>query len=170
MTHRHAIATAVLLATTAALPPEARAGTGDNGGDAARLAVVTCLGEMGMTTDWDVCRTQMFEPCATGQVGTSVHVECLRVERDGWMGTMEAARIALDPVLTEQSRTELASLIGQWFGYLGNRCAAVASENPAAGEAAVLGCEISELAGLTTELMACAAGRSVEPYCVLKDR
>ena len=135
-----------------------------------REDVLACVASMDATTTWDQSRTMMFAGCAVHAVGSPPHLTCLRGDRDGWQAVMTARREALVPMLAPQAATELANLMGQWFGFVGNKCAAVGLERADISEAAaVLGCEISEIVGLTAELEACADGRSTAPYCILQD-
>lgn len=157
------LAAAVLGLGAWALAPAAQA-------DEARDGVVSCLRAMGGTgPTWDQCRAQMFAACATDQVGTPDHIDCLQKEVDGWEVFLLARRDDLVPLLKTGSAVQLTDLMGHWRSYVANQCGAVAAANPGAPEAARLGCTISEFAGLATELSNCAQGRSGEDYCVMKE-
>ncbi|MCG6903207.1 MAG: hypothetical protein LJE68_11045 [Rhodobacter sp.] len=136
----------------------------------AQRGVLDCIEAMGQTTVWDQCASLMFGPCAAEQVGSDGHVACLSVQHEGWQSALAGERTALIARLTSAGSSELTQLMGQWFGYVAQKCAAVAASKPAEhAEAAQLGCEISEIAGVTTEFVACREGRSTAPYCVLQE-
>lgn len=133
-----------------------------------REDVLACVATMEAATTWDQCRTMLFAGCALHPVGSPSHLACLREDRDGWQDVMTSRREALVPVLAPQATVELTTLMGQWFGFVSNKCAAVGIERAQISEAAaVLGCELSETVGLTAELEACADGRSTASYCIL---
>ena len=131
--------------------------------------VTGCLSAMRSDADWATCRAAMFSPCPTEIAGSPDHVACLQKEVDGWETYLDGRQDVLNTRLTSVSVVDLGSLMGQWRGYVRNKCAAVAAQNPKAAEAAEMGCRISEIAGLATELTLCAEGGSAEPYCILKD-
>ena len=131
--------------------------------------IVGCLSAMQSDEDWAGCRVAMFAPCPTEVVGSDPHVACLRKEVDAWEAYLQERHTRLSEQLPGDRVVELTMLVGQWRGYVKNQCAAVAARNPEAGEAAALGCRISEIAGLATEMASCEAGYSQEPYCTLKD-
>lgn len=132
--------------------------------------VIGCLLAMRSDADWAVCRNLMFANCPTQEVGSPEHVACLEGEVAEWEAYLERAHAELVDALASDGAVELTTLIGQWRGYMANRCAEVAAARPEAGKAAGLGCRISETAGLATELAACKAGFSNEPYCRLKEK
>ena len=137
---------------------------------AERMEVLTCLEAMSVDTTWGQCVTLLFAPCAELAVGSEDHVSCLTDEHRAWQGAMDGERTRLLAGLTSAGASELTELMGQWFGYVAQKCGAVAAGKPATGaEAAQLGCEISEIAGVTAEFVACRAGRSTAPYCVMQE-
>jgi len=132
--------------------------------------VVSCLEQMENGTTWSQCVNLMFSPCAKLDMGSDDHVACLVTQRDGWRNTRDRLQRDLIPVLTVAGGTEMVNLMGQWQGYVGQKCAAVGRENEATGaEAAALGCEISELSGITVEFAACFDKISTAPYCIHED-
>ena len=132
--------------------------------------VVDCLSRMEVSTSWDECRTGMFQMCQTATVGSAEHLSCLTEQSDKWKVYLQDYTDLLNEKLTSEGALELSMLLGQWFGYVGNKCAAVAeSKAEISSEAAGLGCEISEFAGLVTEFHACLDQRSTAPYCVIKE-
>ncbi|MEM7440705.1 MAG: hypothetical protein AAF393_13980 [Pseudomonadota bacterium] len=134
-----------------------------------RGGVVTCLSTMQTDEEWAACRATMFSRCPTETVGSPEHVACLTEESKGWEEYLDVRNDALVGKLASAAQVELANLRGQWRGYVANKCSAVAASNPDVGEAAQLGCQISEIAGFAAELAYCEAGFSKEPYCVLKE-
>ncbi len=135
-----------------------------------RLAVLGCVEAMQSDADWGQCLTLMFAPCAAPEVGSEAHVSCLRDERENWRVVFDAQYADVIEMVTAEGTVELANIIGQWTGYVGNRCNQVASAKTGThADAAQYGCEISEIVGVSAELMACQAGVSTAPYCVLKD-
>ena len=134
-----------------------------------RDAVLACVAGMETEADWAACREMMFEGCAAHEVGSDGHLSCLTEDRTGWQDRLDAATEATGAALTPEGATELGQLLGQWYGFVGNKCAGVAAQRAAISEdAARLGCEISEVVGLLTELNSCRAGTSTSPYCILK--
>lgn len=131
--------------------------------------IVGCLSSMQSDADWAACRAAMFTPCPTEEVGSEAHVACLRAQVDDWEAYLQTRHTRLTERLPADRIIELTMLVGQWRGYVKNQCALVAARNPEAGEAAELGCRISETAGLATEMASCEAGFSQEPYCTLKE-
>ncbi|MEM7406349.1 MAG: hypothetical protein AAF458_13710 [Pseudomonadota bacterium] len=136
----------------------------------AQRSTMMCIEAMGQTTRWGECVNLMFKACAGHEIGGTRHLSCLTAEHDGWRESMDAERLALLDQLSVSGANELAQVMGHWFGYVAQKCAQVALGKPkAAAEAAQTGCEISEIAGLTTELVACREGRSTAPYCVIRN-
>lgn len=132
--------------------------------------VIDCLSRMEVSTTWDECRTGMFQMCQTDTVGTPEHLSCLTEQSDKWKVYLQDYTDLLNEKLTSDGALELSRLLGQWFGFVGNKCAAVAeSKADISAEAAGLGCEISEFAGLVTEFHACLDQRSTAPYCDIKE-
>ena len=83
---------------------------------------------------------------------------------------MMARQELLNEKLTVNGSSMLADLVGQWFGYVSNKCQAVAeSKSGISAEAAFAGCEISELAGIVLDFEICLAGNSTSPYCIHKE-
>ena len=133
-------------------------------------AVVDCLARIGDETEWAECRKIMFEPCTGHEVGSENHIICLEGHKLDWQTYMEDYRQLLDTKLTTSGSSMLAELMGQWFGYMAARCNDVAVARASISEeAAKLGCEIAELAGITAEFDACLDGRSTTPYCVIEE-
>lgn len=133
----------------------------------AQRAIMDCINAMGVTTEWGQCARMMFSACADNEVGTDAHLACLTTEHDGWREAMDGERLALVDELTTKGVTELSQVMEQWFGYVAKKCTEVALGKPkVAAEAAQTGCEISEMAGVTTEFVACRQGKSTAPYCV----
>ena len=135
-----------------------------------RAETLACVGAMATEADWAVCRTMMFEACAVHEVGSDPHIACLSEDRAAWQSELDATMTSTAAVLTAEGNTELTQLLTQWFGYIGQKCAAVAAERAAiSAEAARLGCEISETVGLVAELAACRDGASSAPYCIRRE-
>lgn len=133
----------------------------------AQTEVMDCLAALGVSTEWRQCMTLLFASCADQPVGSEGHVACLGVEHDRWREAMEGERLALAEELTPTGVAQLSHVMGQWFGHVAQKCVGVALGKPAlAAEAAQTGCEISEMAGVTMEFVACRSGRSQAPYCV----
>lgn len=155
----------VLLGLPFAMPSIAK----DGQITAAQRATIGCLDAMGKSTTWGQCINLMFAPCEGEAVGTAAHVACLTAEHDAWREAMDAHRLALIDTLSPMGVNELAQIMGHWFGYVAEKCAQVAAgKPPTASEAARTGCEISEIASVLTEFVACREGRSTAPYCVMR--
>lgn len=131
---------------------------------------VECLSKMETETSWPECRKGLFAPCAENAVGSEPHLKCLRGEKDNWRVFLDKKTEVLNAKLTLEGAGQLTDLLGQWFGYVGNKCAAVGEEKAEISrDAGQLGCEISEFAGLATEFNSCLTGNSVSPYCTIKE-
>jgi len=158
----------LMLAAALALPVPALAAPQVTGHQA---NVVSCLEQMENGTTWGQCVNLMFSPCATLEVGSDDHVACLTTQRDTWRDTKDQLQRDLIPLLTVAGGTEMVNLMGQWSGYVGQKCADVGRQNASTGaDAAILGCEISELAGITVEFAACVDQISTAPYCIHEDK
>lgn len=135
-----------------------------------KSTVLACIEGMQTDEDWGICLGLMFAPCAGEEVGSEGHVACLRSERENWRTVFDQQYLVAIDRLTPNGATELASLIGQWTGYVGNKCNQVAQEKEGGqADAAQYGCEISEIVGVSAELNACLEGLSTAPYCQIQD-
>ena len=135
-----------------------------------RADVLACIGTMNTDADWARCRTMIFAPCATDEVGTETHLACLKTEKAAWLQDIETKRAALSERLTAISQGALTDLHAQWVLYVGQKCPAIAQANAeTSAEAALVGCEISEAVGIASEFQSCLSGQSTAPYCVLED-
>jgi len=135
-----------------------------------KLQVINCVENLQSDADWDQCLALMFEPCSGVEVGSEPHVACLRDQRESWRTVFDGQYLTLTEELTVVGITELATILGQWTGYVGNQCSQVAQGKPEGqADAAQYGCEISEIVGVSAELYACRAGLSTAPYCQLKE-
>ena len=133
-------------------------------------AVLACLSKMDTDTSWAECRSMLFEPCAEETVGSESHLTCLASEKKAWQGEMDLRRDLLNEKLTTNGSAMMTDLLGQWFGYVANKCQAVADEKAGiSSEAAFAGCEISEIAGITLDFETCLKGNSTSPYCIHKE-
>ena len=132
--------------------------------------VVGCLEALGEGTTWGQCLGVLFEDCAGQEVGSEGHVACLNDLHAGWSGVMDSTRIRLTPKLTPEGADQLNELVEQWIKLVAHNCADVAlNKEGRFAEAAQLGCEISEMAGATSEFVACHAGVSTAPYCEIQE-
>ena len=130
-------------------------------------AVVACLSGMDQGGTWERCMEELFSPCAEHGVASDAHLACLMSEREGWLSTVEVQQAAVTAELTTKGAMELGQVMGHWFGFVANKCNGVGAQFSGTGaEAAYVGCEISEMAGLIVELQACQGGRSTAQYCV----
>lgn len=133
-----------------------------------KLVVLACLENMEITTSWPQCLDLMFEPCAEEAPGTEAHATCLSGIRDDWSGTVQQLQEQVMAVVTTNGANQLLNLIVIWTDYVAQKCEEVAQSRPNGAESARLGCEVSELAGLTDEFAACLEGRSTADYCEIK--
>ncbi|MEM9434808.1 MAG: hypothetical protein AAGA12_12870 [Pseudomonadota bacterium] len=136
-----------------------------------KVLVLTCLERMDAEenpTSWGQCLNQIFAPCAAEQVGAEPHLQCLEEQRMSWRSVSEDLLEEVFGAITQEGSAELATLLGPWTGYVVQKCETVAKERAAtSAEAGRLGCEITEIVGLSGEYVACLEGRSAAPYCVL---
>lgn len=136
-----------------------------------KVLVLACLGQMEQTTTWNQCLNLMFQPCVGEEVGSDGHVACLKVEREGWSKAAENLQIEVGAAITAEGNLQLAELLRQWTSVIVQNCQDVAQSRAATGsESARLGCEITEIVGLTEEFVACLDGRSLAEYCSFKDQ
>jgi len=133
-------------------------------------AVITCLMFMGEETTWPQCAGLMFAPCADQEVGTDGHVQCLGSEKKDWEETLQDQIASLSPKLTSVGSGQLTELMSGWVKLVSQNCSEVAAtKEGAAQDSALIGCEISEIAGVMTEFRACELGLSTAPYCVFPE-
>ncbi len=133
--------------------------------------VVTCLQQMENGATWEQCLNVMFSPCATDVAGTDEHVACLTKERDGWAATQVILERELVQKLTVNGGKELLTILNRWDEYVGQKCAEVGEQYAETGaKAATLGCEISEMSGITVEFVSCYDEYSTAPYCQIEDK
>jgi|GEM_PF-318736 len=131
--------------------------------------VLNCLVRIGEETNWQECRGMMFAPCQEHKVETDTHVACLTREKQNWESEMSDTQEALLEKLTPTGNNTLAQLMRDWFEFRDTRCNDVADARPSAARSVRLGCEITEIAGITAEFQACLEGRSTTQYCMLKE-
>jgi hypothetical protein len=135
-----------------------------------KILVLACFENLEESTTWEQCVGLMFQPCAGEDVGTKAHVACLEGEQDSWRGTLDTLQADVFDAISTQGATELTDVMGQWTGYVGQKCEeAAASRDGDAASSARLGCQISEIAGLSGEFAACLEGRSTAQYCTYKE-
>lgn len=136
-----------------------------------QILVMACLENIEQSTTWGQCLNLMFQPCAAEEVGSDGHAACLKSERTRWRSTMENLQEQVFDTITVSGGSELAGVMGQWTGYVGQKCQEVAATRADTGAlSARLGCEITEFVGLSGEFAACLEGRSNAPYCQYKDQ
>jgi len=136
---------------------------------AEKVLVLACLENLDQGTTWPQCAGLMFQPCEGEEVGSEGHVACLKGEREGWGREMEGLQTQVFDSITTGGTSELVDVLGQWTGYVGQKCQEVAAQRVETGaESARLGCEITEMVGLVGEFAACLEGRSAAPYCEFK--
>ena len=134
-----------------------------------KVLVMGCLEQLEQTTTWGQCVQLMFAPCADEVVATDAHAACLSDIRDEWVGTVDVLQGTLLEAVTPKSRIEILDLLSQWNSYVDQRCTAVAADKQTGKLSARLGCEVSEIAGLSGEFAACLEGRSTAEYCEFKE-
>jgi hypothetical protein len=134
-----------------------------------KVLVLACLENLEQGTTWPQCVELMFQPCVSREVGTEAHTACLGGVREEWSGTVKILQDEVMDAVTTGGTSELVDLLGQWTGYVVQKCQQVAVSKPDGEESARLGCEISELAGLSGEFAACLEGRSSAGYCEFKE-
>ena len=102
-----------------------------------------------------------------------------QVDKDPWRGLATPA-LARSPLggATSKQRPVLACIEGlsvsmewgQWFGYVARKCSAVVAKKGASfARVAQLGCQISEIGGVTGECVACRERRLAARYCVIQE-
>lgn len=127
---------------------------------------VACISKMDNGTTWEDCRSMMFEPCAGQELGGVPHLACLKEQKAEWKTHLDSNITKLNSTLSMDGAAQLTELLVSWNDYLGKKCDAVAKSRAGAGqEAAFVGCEISEYAGVAAEFDTCLSGKSLQPYC-----
>jgi hypothetical protein len=138
--------------------------------DKDKVLVLACLEQMDQSTTWNQCLNLMFQPCVGEEVGSDGHVACLTGERTAWGKVAERLQLDVSAAITADGNTQLAEILGSWTGVIVQNCAEVAAAKAATGsESARLGCEITEVVGLSGELAACLEGRSTAEFCTFKE-
>ncbi|MFY0692061.1 MAG: hypothetical protein JXR14_09105 [Paracoccaceae bacterium] len=134
--------------------------------DEGKLQVLSCLEQLDQGVEWSQCLDLMFGPCVDHAVGSQPHLACLGEERQAWRLVLEDLQAQVFEAVTPLGASELATLLGQWTGYVVQKCEAVGlARADISAEAGQLGCEITEMVGLSGEFAACLEGRSAAPYC-----
>ncbi|MEM7470820.1 MAG: hypothetical protein AAF340_05655 [Pseudomonadota bacterium] len=134
-----------------------------------KVVVLACLEKMEISTTWNQCLDLMFQPCAAETPGTEGHAACLTGVRDDWSGAVQLLQNDVMEVVTTNGANQVLNLIVIWTDFVSQKCDDVAQSRAQGAESARLGCEVSELAGLTDEFAACLQGRSTAEYCELKE-
>jgi len=76
----------------------------------------------------------------------------------------------LSEMITLKSVEDLTKILSGWINYVSQKCqAGLDSAGSPSVKAKQLGCQITEIVGLTGEYAACLEGRSTADYCVMKD-
>lgn len=153
--------TAGLLALALSSPAQAR----DIAIAEDKTLVLGCLEALDNGTTWPQCVSLMFQPCNDATPGSAPHAACLEGVREEWAGVMRVLQDEVLEAVSPQSKTEVIDLLGLWTAYVVQKCTEVAAAKPTGTESARLGCEVSELAGLSGEFAACLEGRSTADYC-----
>ncbi|MEM6595699.1 MAG: hypothetical protein AAF672_12995 [Pseudomonadota bacterium] len=133
-----------------------------------KLVVLACLEQMEITTTWPQCLNLMFEPCAEEVPGSDEHATCLTGVRDAWRGSAKTLQEEVMSRVTTEGANQVLNLIVIWSDFVTQKCEEVAQSRPEGAESARLGCEVSEIAGLTDEFAACLEGRSTAEYCEIE--
>ena len=134
------------------------------------INAMACLENMGASTSWNQCLGLIFAPCLEDEVGSEVHVNCLQDQRENWSASMQFLQEDVTDAITLKSAEDLFEILSGWINYVSQKCQA--GEDATDNSAMVvkqLGCQITELVGLSGEYAACLEGRSTAEYCVLKD-
>jgi hypothetical protein len=133
-------------------------------------ASLQCINSMEQGESWDTCRAMIFAPCQEYAVGGSDHLACLRAEQMQWQTLRDDELNALATVLTEPAAANMSDLMEHWYVSVATKCDAVAAGRAGiSAEAALVGCDISEIAGLTSALRQCRLGQSAAEFCKRKD-
>ena len=133
-------------------------------------ASLQCINNMEQGESWDTCRAMIFAPCQEYAVGGSDHLACLRDEQAQWQALRDDELNALATVLTEPAAANMSDLMEHWYVSVATKCDAVAAGRAGiSAEAALVGCDISEIAGLTSALRQCRLGQSAAEFCKRKD-
>jgi hypothetical protein len=134
------------------------------------INAMACLENMGASTSWNQCLGLIFAPCLEVEVGSEAHVSCLQGQREKWSTSMQFLQKDVTDAITLKSAEDLFEILSGWIRYVSQKCQAGedATDNSATA-AKQLGCQITELVGLSGEYAACLEGRSTADYCVLKD-
>ena len=133
-------------------------------------AALTCIDGLEQGGSWDMCRAMIFEPCQDHSVGSEPHLSCLRGEQAQWVALRDSELAGLVGVLTADATENMADLMEHWYVSVATKCDAVAAERAGiSAQAAVVGCDISETAGLTSALRQCRLGQSNAEFCVRED-
>ena len=135
-----------------------------------KVEVLACVENLETSTTWAQCTTMMFQPCADEEVGSGGHVACLGGQRTGWQAALETLEAKVFEAITPVAAGELKDLLGGWTKFVAQKCQQVAKDRAGTGaEAALRGCEIAEMVGLSSEYAACLEGRSTAPFCKIAE-
>ena len=134
------------------------------------INAMACLENMEGSTTWNQCLGLIFAPCLEDAIGSEVHVSCLQGQRKDWNGSMQLLQSDVTDAITLKSAEDLIKILSGWINYVSQKCqAGAASKGNPALAVKQLGCQITEIVGLTGEYAACLEGRSTAEYCILKN-
>lgn len=133
------------------------------------VLALACLEQMDINTTWEQCVFQIFKECTDHSIGTDDHVACLEDLKEEWNVSVTALQSKVLEDVTPAGGTELLEVFEGWVKFVSQKCEQQ-SLNKEAGPAnsARLGCQITEMVGLSGEFAACLEGRSTWDYCKLK--
>lgn len=135
--------------------------------------VLSCLERLEAAeqpSEWSQCLDLIFAPCAQESVGSEPHLTCLAEQRVTWLAVSEDLETAVKETVTPKGVADLTELLDFWADYVVQKCQTVAeSKAGISAQAAQLGCEVTEIVGLSGEYAACLEGRSEAQYCVLPE-
>lgn len=133
------------------------------------ILAMACLENMDVSTTWEQCVGHIFAPCADAELGGEAHVACLQNEREEWGGTMKTLQDGVTEAINPAGVNDLAEILGGWSAYVSQKCAAIGEGKEGnTQKSAELGCQVTELVGLSGEFAACLEGRSTGEYCQLE--
>ena len=134
------------------------------------INAIACLENMEASSTWSQCLGLIFAPCLEDVVGSEPHVSCLQGQRKDWNGSMQLLQSDVTDAITLKSAEDLTKILSGWINYVSQKCQSGGDPtgNPALA-VKQLGCQITEIVGLTGEYAACLEGRSTAEYCILKN-
>jgi len=119
---------------------------------------------------WAECRARIVAPCHALSAFGPEHLTCLRHEREQCVAFLNNEVAQVSAELTDGAARDLPALMEGWHVPVAPKCEMVSADRAhISADAAWLGCEIVETAGLSLAMQQYRFGQADADFCDLKD-